>query len=256
MALGILVIAGLFIIDAAVISVIVTYLVSGPSFINPNPEYPINIPLSFNYYYNNGTNYGTPNFAITIWLTGQSPVPNTIIAGVPFTLSARADQANKTSPLNETRDIVIFMQGSYSWPASVNKTNGLPNSGVTTLCQAGQCTCQANKCTVPIAPTSTSNLYWSKENDTFYFPQPMQSSPVVRFFTLGPYNQTAELAVAYEKPAVGAVSLTVEPSSYIQNASLSNEDTILSLAELIVAVLGTMGAAYVTIKRFVRRRNQ
>lgn len=217
---------------------ILKYFASNPNAFNPTPQYDLNIPLRFNYYYDNGTpDYaGTPNFAITIWLTGKTPVEDTILAGQPFTISARADQSNNSSPLKDTRLIVIFFQDSLTSPAS-NDTDLLPSTGVTTLCQGGECNCTSTQtCAIPLPPTSTSQFFWSKVNGTFYFPISGSFSPVIRFFTLGPNNQTSFLATA-TGPNIGDITLNVEPASFAQEVYIGNASLVLTIAVFIFGVI-------------------
>jgi hypothetical protein len=247
-AIGLIVVV-LFVFAAFILG----YFASNPNAFNPTPQYDLNIPLRFNYYYNNGTpDYaGTPNFAITIWLTGKTPVQDTILAGQPFTISARADQSNNSSPLKDTRLIVIFFQDSLTSPAS-NDTDLLPSTGVTILCQGGECNCTSTQCAIPLPPISTSQFFWSKVNGTFYFPISGSFSPVIRFFTLGPNNQTSLLATA-TGPNIGDITLNVEPASFAQEVYIGNASLVLAIAVFIFGVIesieiGSKIASYCILK--------
>jgi len=222
------------------------YIWSRPNVFNPNPTYDLDIPLRFNYYYYGAADYsGTPNFAITIWLRGTTQVQDTIIAGQPFTMTARADQANSSSPLNDTRLITIFFQDSLAWPAS-NDSDLLPATAVVNLCQAGACFCVSpSTCYIPTHPNSTvgsSQYFWTTDPATFYFPISGSYSPVVRFFTLTPFNKTS-LLLTVSGPSVGNVILTVQPATYAQEAYIENGNLALTIAIFILGAIEGFEAA-------------
>ncbi|MHB8567383.1 MAG: hypothetical protein ACYC7D_01280 [Nitrososphaerales archaeon] len=218
---------------------ILNYLYANPNAFNPTPEYNLDIPLRFNYYYGNTPDYsGTPNFVFTIWLTGKTPVQNTILAGQPFTVSARADQANGTGSLSETRMISVFFQDSLAWPPT-NDTDNFPNTQVTDLCQTGgDCRNCFNSgpnqdCYLVIPPNDNSQFFTSQINGTFYFPISGTYSPVIRFFTLAPNEKnTSYIGTAY--PAqLGDISLQVQPASFAQEVYIGNASLVLTIAVFI-----------------------
>ena len=219
---------------------VLTYVSSNPIITNPvKTSFPLYIPMSFNYYYGNASNptgYNpSPNFVFTIWLTGRTPVNNTILAGEPFTISGRAVEANSHSPLNDTRVIKFFFQDILAWPPS-NTTSGLANGADVILCQGGrqECvSCTPTQCKVPIEPTATANSYWTTLNNTFYFPFSGQFSPVVQFVTQGFLNKTFQIITAYA-PQLGNVALNVQPTSLAQDAQVGNTNLRISNATLIL----------------------
>lgn len=253
-------------IDGYFGSYVITYVGSNPITANPvQTSFRLNIPISFNYYYSNASNPSgynpNPNFTFTIWLTGTTPVNNTILAGEPFTISARAVlgnsvKTNASTSLNDTRLIKFFFQDILAWPPS-NTTDGLANGATVILCQGGrqECeSCNATQCGVPIEPIATSNFYWTTYNNTFYFPYSGQFSPVVQFITQGFLNKTAEVVTAYA-PQLGDISLSVQPTSLAQDALVSNTNLkitnttlILTYAVLFFGIIESLGVLEKVIK--------
>jgi len=242
LALAILIVG----LDAAFAGIVSRFVLSAPNLLNPNPTYALNIPLRFSYYANQSlayiSNTSSPDFAFGLWIRGTTPVKDTILANQPLELSVRVDMPHaKTTPfpLNGTRAISIFFQDSLAPPIGSNDTDQLPATNVLVLVR-GQ----------------NSSFLTSNYTEPIYFSVAGNYQPVVRFVGINRFNQSFILVTA-TAPELGSLVLNVASSSLAQDATISSENLVLTIAIFFFGLIESGDAiSRVANWLIIRRQNQ